>query len=255
MTVGQNNVAIGVVALSSDVGGSRTVAIGRGALENQNMGSSDTNSHNTAVGYGAGASVTTGTGNTLIGANAGDGITTGASNVVVGYLAETSANSVSAEIVLGPGVTGSGASTVTFGSGSGKISNAFTSNATWTQSSDERLKTDIQADTLGLSFIKRLNPVTYKWKPSNEIDQSLPYYKEENERDTDVVMHGLVAQEVKAALDTEGVDTFAGWGVGLDGVQVISREMFVSPLIKAVQELSAQVTALQAEVNTLKSGG
>jgi cell division protein FtsB len=31
--------------------------------------------------------------------------------------------------------------------------------------------------------------------------------------------------------------------------------MFVIPLVKAVQELSAQVTALQAEVNTLKSGG
>ena len=65
-------------------------------------------------------------------------------------------------------------------------------------------------------------------------------------------MHGLIAQEVKAALDAEGVTTFAGWDVGPDTIQAISREMFVSPLIKAIQELSAQVTALQAEVNTLK---
>jgi uncharacterized small protein (DUF1192 family) len=34
--------------------------------------------------------------------------------------------------------------------------------------------------------------------------------------------------------------------------QQISKEAFVMPLIKAVQELSAQITTLQNEVNTLK---
>jgi hypothetical protein len=67
-------------------------------------------------------------------------------------------------------------------------------------------------------------------------------------------MHGFLAQEVKAALDTAGVDDWAGWEEDSKGVQRISREMFVIPLVKAVQELSAQVTALQAEVNTLKGG-
>ena len=157
-----------------------------------------------------------------------------------------------AEFVIGAGVTGSGGSTITIGSGAGKISNTFTSNATWSQSSDERLKTDIKSDSLGLSFINRLNPVTFKWKPSNEIDKSLPYYKETNEKDTSTTMHGLVAQEVKTALDAESCTTFAGWGEGLDGVQTISREMFVSPLIKAIQELSAKVTSLEAEVTKLK---
>ena len=155
-------------------------------------------------------------------------------------------------MVYGSGVTGSGTNTITIGSASGKISNTFSSNATWSQSSDERLKDNIQADTLGLSFINRLNPVTYKWKPSNEIDKSLPYYKETNEKDTSVTMHGLVAQEVKTALDAESCATFAGWEEGLDGVQTISREQFVSPLIKAIQELSAKVTSLEAEVTKLK---
>ena len=58
---------------------------------------------------------------------------------------------------------------------------------------------------------------------------------------TDVVMHGMIAQEVKAALDTAGVDTFKGWDEKLNGQQLLSVEMFVIPLIKAVQELSAKL--------------
>jgi hypothetical protein len=67
------------------------------------------------------------------------------------------------------------------------------------------------------------------------------------------VIHGFVAQEVKAALDAEGCTTFNGWDQGSDGIQAISREMFISPLVKAVQELAAQVEALQAEIAILKA--
>ena len=66
---------------------------------------------------------------------------------------------------------------------------------------------------------------------------------------TDTTMHGLVAQEVKAALDKAGVDTFGGWGERSDGSQVLGRDMFVMPLIKAIQELSAEVTKLKEEQN------
>ena len=62
---------------------------------------------------------------------------------------------------------------------------------------------------------------------------------------TDTTMHGLIAQEVKEALDKAGIDTFKGWSQDDDGVQNISREMFIIPLIKAVQELSAKVEALE----------
>ena len=74
------------------------------------------------------------------------------------------------------------------------------------------------------------------------------HYNEENQKDTDVVMHGMIAQEVKAALDKSGVDTFGGWSERLDGSQSISREMFVIPLIKAVQELSAELEELKKKV-------
>jgi hypothetical protein len=105
---------------------------------------------------------------------------------------------------------------------------------------------------LGLSFINRLNPIKFTWKAQNELPTDHPYYNEVNSKDTTTVIHGFVAQEVKAALDAEGCTTFNGWDQGQDGIQAISREMFISPLVKAVQELSAQVQALQAEIATLK---
>ena len=62
---------------------------------------------------------------------------------------------------------------------------------------------------------------------------------------TDAVMHGLIAQEVKTALDAAGCSTFSGWSEDENGQQQISKSMFVVPLIKAIQELSAKVTALE----------
>ena len=55
-----------------------------------------------------------------------------------------------------------------------------------------------------------------------------------------------------SSLDKADVNNFGGWKEDEDGSQRISQEMFVYPLIKAVQELSAQVTTLQQEINTLK---
>jgi hypothetical protein len=246
-TTGANNTAVGWNALLVNTTGTSNTAVGHAALDANTIGT-----ENTALGADAGSAVTDGQDSVYVGRGAGQTVTTGSSNVIIGRNAQGSAAGASNQIVIGPNVTGQANSNVTIGNSAGKIYNAYTVNATWTQTSDERLKRNIQDDTLGLSFINRLRPVKYQWKPSNEIDQNLPYYKEENNRDTETVMHGLVAQEVKAALDAEGVATFAGWDVGSDTIQAISREMFVSPLIKAIQELSAQVTALQAEVNTLK---
>ncbi len=160
--------------------------------------------------------------------------------------------SASQQFVIGYNVVGQADDTITIGDAGGKIYNSYKVNATWTQTSDGRLKKNIQEDSLGLSFINRLRAVTYEWKASNELEQNNPYYAEVNNRTTGVVMHGLIAQEVKAALDAEGVNTFSGWDVGSDGIQSISREMFISPLIKAVQELTAQVETLKAEVALLK---
>ena len=64
----------------------------------------------------------------------------------------------------------------------------------------------------------------------------------------EATMHGLIAQEVKQALDNADVDTFSGWKERSDGSQTVSREMFIMPLIKAVQQLSAEVESLKAQL-------
>ena len=272
-TAGQGSIAIGYQALKTATTGDDNVAIGsdsptaNAALENLTSGVKNvsvgnnsgvnvtTGDNNTLVGYGAGRDLTTGDQNTIIGYEAGlsTDLTTGSNNTLIGTYARTNSNNASSQIVIGYFIEGSGDQTVTFGNGNGKIYNSFTANATWTQASDERLKKNIVPDTLGLSFINRLETVKYNWKPSNEIDQSLPYYAEKNNRDTTTVMHGLVAQKVKEALEAEGVDTFAGWVEGVDGVQGISREMFISPLIKAIQEQQALIESLTARITALEN--
>ena len=64
----------------------------------------------------------------------------------------------------------------------------------------------------------------------------------------DKVIHGLIAQEVKQALDKQGIDTFSGWDVNLDGRQNVSFEAFVLPLIKSVQELSIEINKLKQQI-------
>ena len=91
--------------------------------------------------------------------------------------------------------------------------------------------------------------MTHKWKPSNEFPKEWQEYSEENNMNMDAVMHGMIAQEVKEALDKAGVDTFTGWKERPDGSQTVSREMFVIPLIKAIQELSAEVEDLKKKAH------
>jgi len=106
-------------------------------------------------------------------------------------------------------------------------------------SSDYRLKDNIQESPLGLSFINDLRPVKFKWKERNKEG-------EHGIRDH----YGFIAQEVKQVLDQHGVyDTAALWAVDrLDDEnanQALIYNEFISPMVKAIQELSARLDALE----------
>ena len=61
-------------------------------------------------------------------------------------------------------------------------------------------------------------------------------------------MYGLIAHEVKEAMDTHGITDFGGWHTEeRSGIQGVSQSMFVYPLIKAIQELSAEVEELKSK--------
>ena len=118
------------------------------------------------------------------------------------------------------------------------------------QTSDEREKTEIITSQLGLDFINKLNPVSYKWKSggnkvieTNEQGEVTKIESTKGER----THFGLLAQEVKKSLP-DGVD-FGGWILtdkeNPNSQQALRYDQFIAPLIKAIQELSNKIDVLE----------
>ena len=112
------------------------------------------------------------------------------------------------------------------------------------QTSDIRQKTDIAPSDLGLDFILALEPVSYRWIVGGIEDHF--------ERPGRRTHYGLIAQQVKTALDAAGCADFAGY-VQADPNQPDSDlglryDAFIAPLIAAVQELAGRVQALEGVV-------
>ena len=247
-TTGPQNVAVGRAALTANTTGTLNVGLGDAALQ-----STTTGFRNIGIGHDGGGQITTGHSNVAIGYDSADGLTTGSANVCIG--AGTNPDNTSTyQIILGHGVTGLGGNSFTFGKdgGSDRVYNIFTSNASWTRVSDERYKENITPNTdCGLAFINDLNPVTFTWKAKADLDPDLPDYDETAlEPEHDKKLYGLIAQEVKESLDKHNITDFGGWNIeDKSSIQAISQEMFVHPLIKAVQELSAKVEELENKLN------
>ena len=118
---------------------------------------------------------------------------------------------------------------------------------TWT--SDARVKKDISDTDLGLDFINKLRPVKYIAKNMFDYPDVFEVNKDgKRPSDPTKVQDGLIAHEVKAVMDELDV-TFSGWVINKDTRQRLDFTRFTIPLIKAIQELSAKVTALEAQIN------
>jgi hypothetical protein len=254
---GEYNIAIGNFSLDALTSGDQNTAVGYNTGTAVTTGGENTfvgysaglavvgGTTNTLVGRNAGSAITSGTENTCVGDRAGDTIQTGATNQLFGTNVDVDAEDAANQIVIGHNFASPGDNYFAFGKASNVVSNLFSTNASWARSSDERKKRNINDQKLGLDFINDLRTVTFQWKPSNEFPKEWNDYSEENTMDTDVVMHGFIAQEVKEAMDKHGEKDFGGWSENKDGMQNTSREMFVIPLIKAVQELTARVKELE----------
>ena len=62
----------------------------------------------------------------------------------------------------------------------------------------------------------------------------------------------LISKAVNEAMDEVECDTFGGWDEDVYGRQHVAREMFVIPLIKAVQELSTKVEEQAKRIEELE---
>ena len=271
ITTGTFNVAVGWSALKSVAAGDHNVAVGsysqfnsvgeyNTSLGQESMINATSGDYNTALGYKAAEDMTASSDkNTFVGAFSGGDLTNGAElNFFGGYNTDTYSGGSDNQIVIGSDVTSVGGGYITFGTNSGgRVYNHPYSNATWTHTSDERIKKDIQTNTdCGLDFINDLRTVTYKWKaPSEHPEEFVSYNADKTEAAHTEKMYGFIAQEVKAAMDTHNITDFAGWHTvaGNGDQQGISYEMFVMPLVKAVQELSAKNDALETENTAIKA--
>ena len=106
-------------------------------------------------------------------------------------------------------------------------------------SSDARLKTDIADYTGGLEFVESLRVVDFTWKEG--VDG-----KPAGNRET-----GLIAQEVKEALDASNYNS---WRLHTDGDrQGVDKKQLIPALISAVQELTEEVRTLRSRVQELEN--
>ena len=106
------------------------------------------------------------------------------------------------------------------------------------QTSDKNTKNTITATDLGLDFVNKLTPVSYKFNTKTRTH------------------YGLIAQDIETLLGTIGKSAtdFAGFckdEVDSDG-NALSEALyglryteFIAPIIKAIQELSAKVSTLE----------
>jgi len=120
--------------------------------------------------------------------------------------------------------------TYDLGSSSVRWSTIYSNNALNT--SDRNVKNTIVESDLGLDFVKQLKPVSYKW---NKDDGKTHY--------------GLIAQDIEETVLTEGkkITDFGFIDKPEEGQMSLSYSELISPLIKAVQDLSAKVEALEAK--------
>jgi hypothetical protein len=138
---GNWGVAVGFEAMYSNTSGTGNTVVGYQALRG-----SLTASNCVAVGYQAGY-VSTGANNTFVGYQAGVNTTTGTNVTCIGYQAQAPTATTSNVIVLG----------------NTSIAAIYAQVTSITAISDARDKKFISPITLGVDFIKRLNPVTFTW--------------------------------------------------------------------------------------------
>ena len=234
-SMGSNSVAIGSNAGATSLGDQST------ALGNQ-AGQTSTGDFITAVGSQAGK-IATGARGSFFGLKAGD-LTTTETNVTC--LGQESQITGTNQVQLG----NSGTTTYAYGAVQDR--------------SDERDKADVEDIHLGLDFIDALTPRSYKfdYREDYRVHQEdaegniIPDTRELGEITHDGTrkrsrLHcGLVAQEVKQVMDDLGVD-FGGYqdhsiNGGQDVLSIGYGEL-IAPMIKAIQELKAEIDILKGQ--------
>jgi trimeric autotransporter adhesin len=224
---GTSGIAIGVNALGSNTTGANSVAIGNDALA-----SMSTSGNCVAIGLSA-LQGATGTGNTGIGFQAGYAgtpNTTGTNNTFIGNGAQTNGAAYSNSTALGNTAIVTQSNQVVLGNSS--ISKISAEVTTITAISDRRRKKDITTSNLGLEFVLKLKPVSFR--KTNE-DETLRY--------------GFIAQDVEEVLpESVKKNSNAIIEIDQDGIYHMGLDQIIAPLVAAIQSQQKQIDELRARL-------
>ena len=244
-TSGGANASFGDLSLKSNTTGGNNAALGSEALT-----ANTTGSNCVAVGQKAGQSNTTGNGGIFIGQGAGTTrATTGDFNILIGATAQNSATGGSYEIVIGTNnPTGKGSSTGYINAGGGGVYQGNNS-ATWSITSDQRLKKNIVDNTEGLEKITAIRVRNFEYKLPEEVTELDPTCAIEKTG----VQLGVIAQELQEVCgDCVKTET--------TGVMSVNQDNLTWHMINAIKDLkalndsqAATITALTARVVALEA--
>jgi trimeric autotransporter adhesin len=263
-TVGSGNIGIGYAALNKVNGGINNTATGtfaayKNTADNNTVFGAFALQDNTsginltAVGFRA-LQKSTGGNNTAIGASALLSVVTGQYNTAIGAFADVDSSSSSARTALGYGAICLNDNTVRCG----RVSTDTLRGYNYTADSDIRLKENIQDLSLGLNFINKLRPVSYKWKDKIVRGEEIKYHRNHA---------GFIAQEIGKTLKDFNTDLglYQDSAIGNKVTNEIeidfndfkepndlkgySPEQLLAITVKAIQELSAKVKKLETKLN------
>ena len=266
-TIGTYNVGVGYQALQGASGANGTSNVGVGYQVGQNI---TTGSSNTLIGTIAGQTITTGSNNTCVGSS---------TNVSIGVNNQTAIGSSAScsgvnSTALGNGATTDAANQIVLGNASvtmirpmahstsaitgaklGDSTHRFQEFFCWNgtiNTSDASKKTIEPVFDYGLDFVTKLNPIKYKWKEGGKRFHL-----------------GFAADEVGALIDKKQCDDFGGFikpeprervlydddGKETERIKDYQPDMglryieFIAPLVKAVQELSAELNLIKQKLS------
>ena len=252
-TTGSYNTASGAEALYGNTKGFQNTASGGYALSNNTTGNYNTangddallfntkGNDNTAAGAEALYNNATGDQNTAVGFGAGATNAAGNDNTFIGYNANTNAANYSNGTALGYDAVLTGSNTIVLGNN--KITAIRAEVPHISGLSDRRLKKDIAdlGSDLGLAFIEKLKPVSYRFKNGDETQR-----------------YGFIAQDLEQALPATLHDTVENsqpeHGLALidrdndpDRTYHVAYGELTAPMVKAIQEQQQEIAALKSE--------
>lgn len=251
LTKGKENVAIGyetnLLATTQNKSTSIGYKAGRGNVSGFN---------NTNIGCEAGHS-STGSGHTLIGVRAGYSLNAGHYNTFIGESAGnlkldgSANNSTTNTTCIGRNTKPSGSNQVQLGDSS---TTTYAYGAVQDRS-DMRDKADIKDLELGLDYLMKVRPVSFKWDMRDDYVQSnedgtVSILPKDGSKKRNRFHHGVIAQEIKA-LNEQGYEFGGIQDHSLSGgsdVLSIGYEEFIPILMKSIQEQQLQIEDLKNRI-------